>query len=276
MTLRYPSDLNFNDVDYVTFQAHEYRSNASGEAGPPVGPRIMLYMPNSTPQVSNNNNWGEMSFGEGQLGREIGGLVGDAMSVGESAMEGGNAVGDFLDKVKGRFESIKSNGSEVIGQVGMNAMASIVPGASAGQILAVTKGEVYNPNIELAYQGPGLRNFSFDFNFIPKNPLETIQINQIIKTFKQLSSSSDKGAALLKVPNVWQVTYMSNGAQNVYMNAFKRASLTSVSVKANSNTSMHQSFVDGMPVSTSIALQFREVDIILSDDHDKSGTLQGY
>jgi len=272
MTLRYPSDLNFNISDYVTFQAHEYRSNASGEAGPPVGSRIMLYMPNSTPGIANGNSWGTFSFGEGALGRQVGGLAGD---IADGVYANEIDVNGVVDRVKSRFESIKDDAGPIMRQLGMNAVATVLPG-SAAQIMAVTRGQIYNPNVELAYQGPQQRQFSFEFQFIPKNTGESQQINNIIKEFKKLSSPSNLNNGLLKVPNVWQVTYMSNGSQNPNMNAFKRAALSNVIVKANASSSMHNSFTDGMPVATSLSLQFQEVDIILQEDHDSAPTNQGF
>ena len=278
MTLRYPSDLNFNSVDYVTFQAHEYRSNASGESGPATSQRIMLYMPNSTPAVGNENSWGGQSMGEGALGAEKAALAGDItqgiMEVGKHGME--ESTNAVIDTVKKRFESLKQNGGAVGRQIGMN-VASGVLGYSPNHLLAVNRGEIYNPNIELIYQGPGLRAFGFNFTFIPKNAGESAQINSIIKEFKKYSSASNSNNnGLLKVPDIWQVTYMANGSQNKNMNAFRRAALVGVTVQANSSSTMHNSFIDGMPVATSIKLQFQEVDIILQEDHDEAPTNQGY
>jgi hypothetical protein len=216
-------------------------------------------------------------MGEGALGEMKAKLAGDVtqgiMEVGNHSMEAStNAV---VDRVKQRFEEIKKEGGPIARQVGMN-LASGVLGYSASALMAVNRGEIYNPNIELIYQGPNLRSFGFEFTFIPKNPGEAQRINQIIKEFKVRSSASNRNNGLLKVPDVWQVTYMSNGAQNKNMNAFRRAALVGVTVKANATSTMHNSFTDGMPVATSLSLQFQEVDIILQEDHNSAPTNQGY
>jgi len=81
---------------------------------------------------------------------------------------------------------------------------------------------------------------------------------------------------MYKIPMVWQVTYMSGSGQNRNMNAFKRAALTNVAVQSNSGMSMHMSFNDGMPIVTSLALTFTEVDVITRNDHDSAPTNVGY
>ena len=60
------------------------------------------------------------------------------------------------------------------------------------------------------------------------------------------------------------------------MNEFKRMACVDVAVQANASTNMHQSFVDGMPISTTLNLTFQEVDIITRNDHEESQSLQGF
>ena len=100
-------------------------------------------------------------------------------------------------------------------------------------------------------------------------------MNRIIMEFKKWSSPKDNGA-MFEVPCVWEVTYMSGGAKNKMMNAFKRSVLHTITVQANTSSDMHVAFADGMPITTTISLQFQEVDIITRQDHASSGTLQGY
>ena len=57
--MRYPLELNQIDTDYVTFSHHEYASNASGASPPAAGAPIVLYMPNTTPTMGQQQNWGE-------------------------------------------------------------------------------------------------------------------------------------------------------------------------------------------------------------------------
>ena len=281
MSLRYPSDLNPSVVDYVVFSPEEYRTNQSypGQesnfgSAPSSGQSIVLYMPNSTPAVGNENSW-QAKGDEGPLGqlkRNVAmGAASVAMNVGTEA---GGGISGLTEGLKAQMEEAKAKGGGAARQAAVNAIGGTF-GYSGSALLALQRGQIYNPNIELLYQGPNLRSFNFDYTFVPKSPGETAAINSIILEFKKASSAQASGG-MLKVPNVWRVTYMTRGVQNPYMNAFKKAALLGVTVQHNNGTDMHHSFGDGMPVVTSLQLQFQEVDIILRDDHDSSGSLQGY
>ena len=281
MSLSYPLHVNQGTNDYVLFQAHEYRtnneyaaqSNAGGVPGPPKGQPIVLYMPNSTPQVDNGQSWNQKSF-EGPLGA----LKADLVTGVTSAVDGFSGFNkesgqQIVQSLKEQFED-KARIGAAAKQIVIGELAQLA-GMTASNATALTKGQIYNPNIELLYEGPQRRSFNFGFNFIPKNSVETQRINDIIMEFKKWSSPKKNGA-MFDVPCIWQVTYMSGTGKNKMMNAFKRAALSNISVQANPSSDMHASFADGMPVTTSIGLVFQEVDIITRQDHAESGTLQGY
>lgn len=274
MTLTYPSQLNPAMTDYMVFTPHEYRSNASGEDGPATGQSIVLYMPNSTPAARNNNKWAGVGA-EGPFGaamRDLGGTFVNAAQ----GFEFGDAAGQqaILDDFQRAGENLGSNAGGMVRQKIVEGIAGLA-GHNANQLLSIKRGEIYNPNIELAYGGPELRGFAFSFQFIPKNAGETNTINQIIKHMKERSAAEDKNG-MLKIPDVWRVRYMSRGSQNRFMNEFKRMACTDVMVQANASTNMHQSFSDGMPVSTTLSLSFQEVDIVLRGDHSQSASAQGF
>jgi hypothetical protein len=97
---------------------------------------------------------------------------------------------------------------------------------TATQLMALAKGEVYNPNVELLYKMPGLRDFNFSFNFVPKNSAEAQEVNRIIKNFKKWSAPKDIGNGMFEVPHVWQVKYKTKGGKpNPNMNKFKTGCL---------------------------------------------------
>jgi len=283
MTLKYPTDMLETDVDYVMFQAFEYRTNRAmggqaadnrgGTQGPPKGQPIILYMPNTTPAVLNAQSYGAQTF-EGVIGttgadiatRVAGGIETAGFNM-ESAASG-------IDAIKNQFEEVKSNAGPLARQAGTRLLAQIY-GRSANNITVMQRGQIYNPNVELLYEAPNLRSFNFDFIFSPKSQDEASTVNNIIKEFKVWSSPEENGG-MFKVPCVWEVTYMTGSDQNKNMNAFKKSAMTGVSVQANPSSDMHNSFSDGMPVVTSMSLAFQEVDIITRGDHEDAPTNQGY
>lgn len=288
MSLRYPQEAGANGADTIVFSHEEYKNNRSGGggvAGPPPagGGAITLYMPNSTPSPSNGQNWGSKSF-EGPLGKIISNagiagadIVQNAKGSNFTSVDGLKDLGNQVGTAAGGLvnEAI-SNGGPIAKQALTDVLAKATTFENASQLLAMSRGQIYNPNVELLYRGTGLRTFSFNYTFVPKNQAEAESVNRIIMEFKKFSAPEDTGNGMFKVPHVWNVTYMTGGSKNKNMNAFKKAALTNVSVAHNPGLDMHMTFPNGMPVVTALSLSFQEVDIITRGDHDKSGSNVGF
>ena len=56
---------------------------------------------------------------------------------------------------------------------------------TTNQLLARGNGEILNPNMELLFGGPTLRNFRFSFKMTPRNQKEAEQVKLIIRAFKR-------------------------------------------------------------------------------------------
>ena len=61
--------------------------------------------------------------------------------------------------------------------------------------LARTQGIVENPNLELLFQKPTLRPFSFQFKLSARSPEEAAEIVKIIRFFKQNMSPQKGGGS---------------------------------------------------------------------------------
>ena len=96
-----------------------------------------------------------------------------------------DTAGVFKDRVQGGVGSpnaakdiiIKSLASAAVNQFGANT--------NFNQLLARSTGEILNPNMELLFGGPTLRNFRFQFKFTPRNEKEAEQVRLIIRAFKR-------------------------------------------------------------------------------------------
>ena len=295
MTLKYPSGAGGNGSDYVIFTPVKYQTNnsqktgdASGTSGfassneggaPPLESgmqSVILYMPNSTPAMGNQNDWNKLDFNGpiGDMRRDISGSVGKNMAM---MMEGGSfgeVAGSVGEDLKGGISSLKDRFKGVGAQLGMQALGSVL-GTTPNQMLALGAGKVFNPNVELLYNAPQMRGFAMSFDMIPKDATESNIINEIILNFKKMSAPKDLKNGMFEVPYVWDVRYMTGSGVNKNMNRFKKAACTNVQVQANQPTSMHVSHPEGVPIITSIQLTFTEVDIITREDHEKVGG-QGY
>ena len=79
------------------------------------------------------------------------------------------------------------------------------------------------------------------------------------------SPDAKGGGSMYEIPYVWQVSYRGPCAS--YMNKFKPAALTSVSVTDNDGLAYYGAHRDGAPLQTTLSLQFKEVDMVLREDH---------
>lgn len=282
--LQYPKDLQPGQVDYITFKSQEYRANKAQTGGPNAGPPssgadIILYMPTTTPAVTQQADWQSAKF-EGPAGEVVRNLSTEAaqqiMEADISTFEKGKETGkNIIDGVRRQFEENIGSVGAVGQQIGVGLVAGFA-GTSANGLLAMSRGEIYNPNVELLYQGPKLRSFNLQFQFVPKDPAEAKAVNDIILEFKKWSAPSIKDKNMMTVPHIWQITYNSSNGQNKNMNAFKKAACTNVAVQNNQGMNMHMSFEDGMPILTTMSLTFQEVDIITREDHLDGTTNVGY
>ena len=280
--LKYPQRLNENETDFVRFQHSEYRTNSkySGNGPRPQAPNttegIVLYMPNSTPPAAYGNSWnntGDLLRGPlGQLrvfgAKSLSGAVESVGDVASSKIDTGELINRAgrAGKEMGKFASDNAGG--MVKQLIADNVGKALVG-SGNNYLALTQGKVYNPNIELLYQGPQLRSFAFEFNFVPRSSAEAAMVSKIIKEFKVWSAPKADGY-YLKVPDVWHITY-GNTATAKYMNQFLPCAMTSFETQDNAASDGHYTYVDGVPASTSIRMSFSEVDIITRENHENGG-----
>ena len=296
-SIKYPKQLETSSADYVIFTHSEYRSNRTvrggrvgtglRDAAAPAanGSRsILLYMPTSTPPTNQSNDWGAVTF-DGPLGVLLNdlnhGLITEMDKVNdlsdiktkENAIARGKSIGNQLtNQFEGAKDKILPSGK----QWAINRLASNQPG-NANQMMALNKGEIFNPNVEMLYKGTTVRQFSMAFTLVPKSRLEAQVVNDIIKEFKVWSAPSNaNNDGMYKVPHIWQVRYESGGSANRNMNIFKKAALTNVAVQSNNGLDMHVAFDDGMPVTTSLSLNFTEVDVITREDQQNAPNNVGF
>ena len=289
--LKYPLELKEDQVDYVTFESFEYRTNSAitgqgqgftggANAGPPSGgKKIVLYMPPTTPAVNQSNDWGAKTF-DGPLGQlaKAGAVTvaNEAMNADLSSYDAAKQSGtNAINSLTKLFEEGMSKAGGAARQLGVNMVAGAAQ-LEPNQLLAMSRGEIFNPNVELLYSGPKVRGFGMSFTFVPKNQAEATVINNIIPEFKKWSSPSTENAGNGMYGSYGLVNYMTGNDYNRNMNAFKRAALTDIAVQSNPGLDMHMTFDNGMPVVTSISLTFTEVDVITREDHLEANSNIGY
>lgn len=134
-------------------------------------------------------------------------------------------------------------------------------------------GAILNPNLELLFNSPTLRNFSFRFDLTPRNENEAKQVKQIIRVFKQsMSPRIGVEDIFLKTPMIYEVTYINGKDNNTHksMNRIKTCALRSFNVNY---TPMNQFMTYDDPANTmtaySLDMVFVELEPVFYDDYRK-------
>lgn len=284
-SLRYPKDPVSNDTDYVRFDFYDYKSPFSGGStgdtreaynnsadknglGTPRG-SVILYMPEDI----------QAEYGAQWSGRNISNIGRSALAAAGKLSNNADVVGSINEVLKGFNESITNGVTQGTGiaNIVKTALSSAqFDDLSVNNILSLTGGKILNPNTELIYDGPQMRNFSLNFKMAPKNQPEASEIKKIITAFKQAilpkfngdtagTGGSQSLRAFVGIPMVVDVSFMSGSTNNRYVSQYKPSVLTNVNVSYTPDGAW-ATYEGGSPVATSLSLQFMELKMVYSEE----------
>tara|TARA_Y100001973_G_C5193772_1_gene332764 strand:+ start:768 stop:1970 length:1203 start_codon:yes stop_codon:yes gene_type:complete len=203
---------------------------------------------------TNSTAWGEsrMNQLESSLyGAAVGGIQGQGEQVRDSFQ---NALG-----------TLSANQNMVASYFAKQAVNSLIGGnITLDQLMARNQGEILNPNLELLFSGPTLRNFTFNFKLTPRYEKEAQIIRTIIKSFKRNMAPKGSGGTVLRTPNVFQIEYM--GRAKDYLNRMKICALKNVAVNYTGDGTF-ATYKDGAPISSMLTLSFTELTPIYNEDY---------
>jgi len=270
----YPETLsnNQNKQDVIKFTAYSYGgrpltlggASSSNFGTPGLADRILNSINGSVtlpiqPSITDTNSvtWGNEELNPLQaFGAAVSYAAGeDITAAGQQAM---TTVEKLFKESGGNVE--KAVRVYLAGKaVGVNGLLSRVGGA------------VLNPNMELLFQGPQLRPFTFTFRLSPRSGTEATQVKNIIRFFKQnMSVKNSESNLFLKAPNVFQIRYIVNGENKDHpsLNRIKICALQSCSVDYTPDGS-YMTFNDDSKTMTSygLTLQFMELEPITEKDY---------
>lgn len=285
--LSYPSSRPINsNSDYVTFQFFDYKPTfkAASESKNGNTPyesynasimtqnleasgleSIVLYMPEDI-QTETSGRWGGAGFGP-----MITGLAQTAASLGSGTLP---SADNFLGVIPDALNRAKYD----LMLKGINkAMGASV---TENQLLTGSTGAILNPNVEMMYEAPDLRNFSLRFKMSPRDGGEAQKIRKICNTFRKASLPSIKtgkgeiaGASagfFLKVPKICQVSFMQGNSPHPYITQYKACAISRVSVNYTPDGT-YATYGDGSPVATELSVSFQELKLIYNEEVDIDG-----
>ena len=263
---------------------------------------IQLPMPPSIKDM-NQVDWGSgamSGLAASVMGPAINALLGGGSRTSvDAAMDkaGGakNFAAQILAYTRGTREGIADSVSQLMKGLGdkqfrryemVNAIAQGVAALGINievdQAITRVSGAVRNPNLELLFKSPTLRNFSFTIRLTPRSSDESKRIRMIIRALKQHSAakvnpqlfqgntSSDGSNFLLGSPDVFKLRYIKAKTQKDIkgLNKFKTCALNSISVDYTGEVGRFAAYEeDSQPVTTIISLSFTELTPIYDVDY---------
>lgn len=183
------------------------------------------------------------------------------------------------DGVEQSIDAVVKGLKGTTGSLATAAAASLAGAAAGGNknFLSRATGAVLNPNLELLFNGPQLRTFSFNFTLSAREPEEAKEIKKIIRFFKQGMSVKRADTGLfLKAPNIFDVRYIlgSSNKDHPWINQIKTCALVNFSVDYTP-AGNYATFYDGSMTQYNLTMSFSELDPIFEDDYAEADNSVG-
>ena len=244
--LIYPEDLGATSQDRIKFDMLDDKKKIVGTA--------FLAIPSG---ISDTNacNWGENSLNAAQQMAAAVAFEGITKGVGAGVEE----VGKSLKKILGDDKS----------KTGLAALfAAAAVGTDGAALLSRTSGIVLNPNLQLLFNGPTLRPFSFTFKMSARSQSEAEIIITILNFFKRgMASIKTKSNLFLKAPHTFKIQYQYLGKPHPYIGKIKECALQSITTNYTPE-GQYATYVGGRMVSYEMQMQFQELEPIFNNDYE--------
>ena len=155
------------------------------------------------------------------------------------------------------------------------AIGALGGNVSADQLISRATGQILNPNLELLFNGVGIRTFPFSFQFFPRNRSEGQVVLDIIRTLKiemapSRTTKSEAKGVFIKAPSIFHLKYKKGNGPHPFLNRFQPAVLSDMKVNYTAAGS-HSTFYDGTPTHIQVDMQFKELNPIFREDYTSVG-----
>ena len=137
----------------------------------------------------------------------------------------------------------------------------------ADTFLARQGGKVLNPNAEMLFQGPVIRDFGFSFVMIARSEEEGREIRSIIKFLKLGMAPKFRSTTFLENPDVFTLEYRSGNELLKTVNRFSPGGLALTTMRVDYAPNGYWSaYRDSQPVAVKMDLDFTELRPIYQGD----------
>jgi hypothetical protein len=282
----YPLGLAKTKQDRIKFTRREGSQTRSLSSNPglsPIGPRATgaskgeVYL-GIQGQITDSNgaDWSGMTLNpiqaraaaisiEAMKDRPVTGY-GNLNLTEDLAAQAGSLMGKVMQNVKSMAANSKNRDALQI----LLAQEAV----QAQGLLSRLTGQVANPNLELLFNGPTLRPFSFTFRMAPRDAEEAQNVKKIIRFFKQgMAPSVVDGEIFLSSPDIFEIQFQSGETNSAHpsLPRIKPCALIGCDVNYTPDGS-YMTFEDpanGYPMTCyEMTLRFSEIVPVYSKDYD--------
>ena len=200
-------------------------------------------------------------------------------TIGILAETGAAAIKNFMETQGSTVDKLLAGGragiegaGQGMKQAGIKVLDSAAPGAAA--LIAIHRGKIITPRMELMFEGIGRREFSYAFTMIPKSAQEAEHIEKIVTRFKHAmaanysaadfdiagAGSGADGVREMDIPSFFDIEYMYKTKKNDHLNKISTCVLSKMDVEYGAER--FKTYAGGVPQTTKITLNFAELNII--------------
>ncbi len=204
----------------------------------------------------------DLIYNEQQISRQA--------AFGAQVVQAFMAQGISIDAMRASVDPVFDGVKSILNRLGISALDTIAPGAEA--LIALNRGKVMAPKMEVMFEGIGKRKFQYTFVFTPDSLAEAEEVERIIFTFRKHAASNFADGTTfgfeLEIPDMFEIQYYTDkGSPNGYLHKIGNCALESVSVTyGGDKMTFHETDSHGAPpTKTSMTLSFKELRTITKD-----------
>ena len=319
---RWPLDMIDDDTDWVLFQFGKYPKPFGKDVSEVVGTSNSKW---AIEKIKGRNALGLQYYNESAKALQVNGppvmlpIPQDVANeiqqtwqgkqftaVGRAAVAAAAAgklsqAGEVVKNVKGNLFALQKS----LTGLALNTLPGVGGNISFNDLAGTTRGVVINPNAELLYDSPQMREVGMVFKMVASNRQESEQIRSICKTFRMNASPQYGGMDendpeewqktrkqflemsggkpedannaqwgdmhnFIRVPNLCKFTFMKGHNTHPWLVQFKPCAISNVEVNYTPDGT-YATHPDGAPVAVEIRLSFMETKVIFAQEINSTG-----
>ena len=177
----------------------------------------------------------------------------------------------------------------------LNSIPGVGGNMELNDISGSTRGVVINPNAELLYDAPEMREIGMIFRLVPRNYDESVEIREIVRMFRQASMPSWGSEDInlvsgqkdqtnnfnfgdmnnwIHVPKLCKFTFMTGAKANKHIIQYKPCAISGVEVNytpdgtwsSHTNPTSDNVMPGSPPTAVELRLNFMETKLIYADE----------